>query len=590
MCGIVGYVSRNKRTLRELIKGLYNLEYRGYDSSGMAYVTKNKILIKKAVGKISELEQVINLDDETNTLIGHTRWATHGKPTRINAHPHKCGKITIVHNGIIENYIELKNMLLDLGYDFVSETDTEVASGLLDYYYNKTNDMLKAIKLFKEKVIGSYAISLICEDELESLYVIRKNSPLIIGVMEDGYYVASSVLAIIPYTKKYITLENDAYSKITNNNIFIYHDDVLVEQHVDLVESDMDATDKNGYKHYMLKEIYEEPDIIRNNINNYKIPDISKYKKIVIVGCGSAMHAGLVGKSLLEKYGNIETYVEIASEFRYKKLFLDSETLVILISQSGETADTLEAARIAKKCGSFTLGIINVLESSIAREADQVIYTNAGSEIAVATTKAYMAQVLVLSLLTYKVAKIKGNDINLNSFLDDIKKIPVIMEQILANNQYKEIAKKLVKSNDIFYIGRNIDYAISMEGSLKLKEIAYIHSEAYAAGELKHGTISLIEDNLPVVGVVSDASIALKTISNLEEVKSRGAYVIYITTSSLDREGNFYDVKVVLPTVNELLQPLINIIPLQLIAYYTAKLKGCDIDKPKNLAKSVTVE
>ena len=591
MCGIVGYIGKKKKTLKELIKGLYNLEYRGYDSAGISYVNDGIVITEKAVGKIHELENKIDECTVTNTLIGHTRWATHGRPTEENAHPHKCGKITIVHNGIIENYLEIKNELIKIGYQFVSDTDTEIAAGLLDYFYSKTNNMFETIKLFRKKVIGSYAICLICDEELDALYVIKKNSPLIIGVMETGNYVASDILAVLTYTNRYITLDDNTYGKITSKDILVYNqDDILINAIIKKFDGKVDMTSKNGYDHYMLKEIYEQPNIIRKNIGNYQIPDISKYKKILIVGCGSAMHAGLIGKNLFESYGNKETYVEIASEFRYKKLFLDKDTLVIAISQSGETADTLEAVKIAKKYGSHTLGIVNVYDSSLAREVDNVVYTDAGSEIAVATTKAYMAQLLVLILLANKLARVNVDGNILDNFDTDIKKIPVMMEELLVNDKYKEIAKRLSKNDQVFYIGRNIDYAICMEGSLKLKEIAYIHSEAYAAGELKHGTISLIDDGVLVIGVVSDKKIALKTISNLKEVKARGAYVIYITTSELDSEGDFYDDKIILPTVNPLLQPLINIIPLQLIAYYTAKNLGCDIDQPKNLAKSVTVE
>ena len=589
MCGIIGYVGKKKRHLKELIKGLYNLEYRGYDSSGIAYLNDNKIVIEKKVGRIKELEQVINENDVTNILIGHTRWATHGQPSLLNAHPHKVGKITIVHNGIIDNYQELKQNLESNGYHFVSETDTEVAAGELAYFYDKTNDMLKAIKLFMDNVSGSYAICLINDDELDNLYVIKKGSPLIIGVSSSETYIASDILAMLDNTRKYVALEDGMYGKIKEKNISLYSfSGKKIKPVIKEFSGDVHGISKNGYEHYMLKEIYEEPSIIRNNFNNYEVPDISNYKKIIIVGCGSAMHAGLVGKNLLETYGNMPTNVEIASEFRYKKLFLGSDTLVIAISQSGETADTLEAVKIAKKNGSHTLGIVNVVDSSIAREVDEVMYTNAGSEIAVATTKAYMAQVMILVLLTHRLMTKNGN--NVGNFEKDLRKLPVIMEELLASNEYKLIAKKLYKQNDIFYVGRNIDYATCMEGSLKLKEIAYIHSEAYAAGELKHGTISLIENGMPVIGVVSDAVIAAKTISNLEEVKARGAYVIYLTTTELDKEGKFYDIKIVLPTVDKLLQPVINIIPLQLIAYYTAKGRKCDIDKPKNLAKSVTVE
>ena len=589
MCGIVGYIGKQKRTLKELIKGLYNLEYRGYDSSGIAYICDNKIIINKTVGKIKTLEDSLKENTETNSLIGHTRWATHGKPTIENAHPHKVGKITIVHNGIIENYLTLKKELQGVGYQFISDTDTEIAAGLIDYLYRQNNNLFNALRLFKEKVIGSYAICLINEDELDNLYVIKNGSPLVIGLSDNGTFIASDILAFTKNTRKYITLDDGMYGRISKKDLQIYNSkNRKVKPTIKQFKGTLDSNNKNGYDHYMLKEIFEEPNIIRKNIGKYNIPDISKYKKIVIVGCGSAMHAGLIGKSLLETYGNMPTSVEIASEFRYKKLFLDKQTLVIAISQSGETADTLEAVKIAKKEGSHTLGIVNVVDSSIARLTDEVIYTNAGSEIAVATTKAYLAQVMVLILLTHKLMESTGN--NIDHFTSELKKLPIMIEQLLTNKKYIEIARKLAKKHDIFYIGRNIDYAICMEGSLKLKEIAYIHSEAYAAGELKHGTISLIENSMPVIGVVSDETIALKTISNLEEVKSRGAYVIYLTTSELDRKGSFYDLKIVVPTVNKLLQPLINIIPLQLIAYYTAKLNKCDIDKPKNLAKSVTVE
>lgn len=589
MCGIIGYIGNKKRTLKELIKGLYNLEYRGYDSAGVAYLRNGELIIEKKVGRIKELEQVVDANTVTNALIGHTRWATHGHPTEVNAHPHKVGKITVVHNGIIENYEELRQELVSKGYHFISETDTEIACGELDYLYHETNDMLKAIKLFKEKAIGSYAICLINDDELDNLYVIKKGSPLIIGLATLGNFIASDVLAILDNTRKYIVLDDGMYGVVSKKNVSIYnYENKKIRPVIKEFSGNTNDISKNGYDHYMLKEIYEQPSIVRNNISKYEMPDISGYKKITIVGCGSAMHAGLVGKSLLETYGDMPVNVEIASEFRYKKLFLDKDTLVIAISQSGETADTLEAVKIAKKYGSHTLGIVNVVDSSIAREVDQVIYTNAGSEIAVATTKAYMAQVMVLVLLTYKLMNINGNDVP--NFDEELKKLPIIMEELLTSYKYKSIAKKLYKQNDIFYIGRNIDYATCMEGSLKLKEIAYIHSEAYAAGELKHGTISLIEEGMPVIGVVSDARIALKTISNLEEVKARGAYVIYLTTSEFDKKGKFYDIKLVLPTVNKLLQPIVNMIPLQLIAYYTAKARKCDIDKPKNLAKSVTVE
>ena len=594
MCGIVGYIGNEKNALEVLINGLEHLEYRGYDSAGIAFINNNKLDIIKEKGRIKNLKDKVDFNMDSTLGIGHTRWATHGGINVTNAHPHKCGNITIVHNGIIENYIELRNKLISKGYKFKSETDTEVACALLDYLYNNFRDMNKAIVEFEKKAKGSYAIGALINEKNEELYAIKKNSPLIIGIGECENYIASDVPAIIEYTNKYITLEDGNFAKITKENVEIFDkENNKIESKIKNFEGDAQCIDKAGYDHYMLKEINEQPDVIKKT-SDINIPDLSKYKRISIVACGSAMHAGLIGKNLIEKYGNIPVDVEIASEFRYKKLFLDKDTLVIAISQSGETADTLEAVKVAKKNGSDTLGIINVKESSIARECDNVLYTKAGSEIAVATTKAYSAQAEILSLIAYTIAKNCKNNKDLKEikeFLSDIKKLPVIMQEVLEDeNKYKEIANNIYNKNDIFFIGRGIDYALSMEASLKLKEISYLHSEAYAAGELKHGTISLVEDGTPVIGIVTDKNIADKTISNLKEVKSRGANVIYITTNTLNKDGDFYTKKLVLPEVNPLLQPLVNIIPLQLIAYNIAKLNNCDIDKPKNLAKSVTVE
>jgi len=590
MCGIVGYIGKEKKALDVLINGLEHLEYRGYDSSGVAYVYNDKLIIKKETGRIERLKNSLDFDNKANIGIGHTRWATHGKPTKENAHPHNCKDITIVHNGIIENYIVLKKELQNKGYKFLSDTDTEVAAVLLYDLYQEKNDVLSAIREFKKKVIGAYAIGLICSREKDTLYAIKKNSPLIIGVGDNANYLASDVPAIVDYTNKYLILNDGDYAKVTNDKIIIYNDkDEIVTKEIKTFEVNKEAIGKNGYDHYMLKEIYEEPDVIKRTTNITKI-NLKKYQKIVIVACGSAMHAGLIGKNLIEKYVGIPTEVEIASEFRYKKLFINKKTLVIAISQSGETADTLEAVKIAKKYHSDTLGIINVKESSIAREVKHVIYTEAGREIAVATTKAYLAQVAVLAHLAYLNASDKHSE-DIETYADSLKELPIFIDSILnKNKEYQKLAKTIYQNNDIFYIGRGIDYAISMEASLKLKEISYIHSEAYPAGELKHGTISLIEDKTPVIGVVTDESIAEKTISNLKETKARGAYVIYVTTSSLDREGDFYDQKIIVPTINPILQSLITIIPLQLLAYYVAKYNKCDIDKPKNLAKSVTVE
>ena len=591
MCGIVGYIGKEKKALEVLIEGLKHLEYRGYDSAGVAYIKKNKLFMEKVTGRIKNLEKKLNFDDKSSIGIGHTRWATHGGVTKANSHPHKCEKITIVHNGIIENYIELKDELIKKGYKFKSETDTEVAAVLLNELYKHNNDILKSIEEFKKQATGAYAIALICEDDLNTLYAIKKNSPLIIGVGKEANYIASDVPAIISYTNKYIILEDGSYAKITKDKIEVYDaDNKPVTLNIKTYEGTSESISKCGYDHYMLKEINEEPDVARKTIESIKVPNLSKYKRIIIVACGSAMHAGLVGKNLIETYGDIPVEVEIASEFRYKKLFLNKDDLVIAISQSGETADTLEAVKIAKKKGVKTLGIINVKESSIAREVDEVIYTVAGPEIAVATTKAYLSQALVLSYIAYSLSKDKENK-DIKNYLTDLEKLSYAMRKVLnSEKEYAKIAKKIHKKQNMFYIGRSIDYALCMEGSLKIKEISYLHSEAYAAGELKHGTISLIEKDTPVIGIVTDKLISDKTISNLKEVAARGADVIYLTTKKLAKEGDFYNHKIIVPEVNTLLQPLVSIIPLQLIAYHVAKLNGCDIDKPKNLAKSVTVE
>ena len=594
MCGIIGYIGKKEKTLSVLISGLESLEYRGYDSAGIAYINNNEIVLKKKKGKVEKLKNEINTNEEALLGIGHTRWATHGEANEINSHPHKSGKITIVHNGIIENYLELKEELIKKGYSFKSDTDTEVAAVLLDELYKKNGNILDSIKEFKERVNGAYAIGIINEDEKDTLYAIKKNSPLIIGVGENENYIASDVPAIFNETKRYITLEDGEYAKITKNDIKVYNvNNVLKEVEIKEFKGSANALDKNGYEHFMKKEIYEQPDVIKNNIDN-NIPDLRGYKKIVIVACGSAFHAGLIGKYLIEEYGNIPVEVEIASEFRYKKNFLDINTLVIAISQSGETADTLEAVKLAKRSGCDTLGIINVEESSIAREVDEVIYTKAGSEIAVATTKGYTSQVEILSKIAYILAtnnECKYYKNIIRNFMVDLKELPIVMEEVLSNEEeYINIAKDIYKHSDIFFIGRGIDYALSMEGSLKLKEISYIHSEAYPAGELKHGTISLIDEGTPVIGIVTDELISEKTISNMKEVKARGANVLYLTTNTLCKNGDFYNKKIVVPEVNPLLQPLVNILPLQLISYHVAKLNNCNIDKPKNLAKSVTVE
>ena len=601
MCGIVGYVGKKNNALQVLIEGLENLEYRGYDSAGVAFLNKDKIDIIKKQGKIKNLKQSLP-DLNTNIGIGHTRWATHGVANETNSHPHKCGKMTIVHNGIIENYEEIKRSLINSGYKFKTETDTEVACALIDNIYSEVKDITKTIEIFQKKVRGSYSIGLVCDDDYENLYAIKKNSPLIIAHGENENYIASDMPAILKFTKNFIALNDGDFAKISANDIKVFNKDgIEINKELKSFEGDLSSIDKNGYEHYMQKEIMEQPEVIKKTMNEYltnnldnlfkNMPDFSKYKKIHIVACGSAMHAGLVGKSLIEEYANVPVDVEIASEFRYKNLFLDENSLVIAVSQSGETADTLAAVEIAKKNNADTLGIINVVGSSIARESDLVLYTKAGSEIAVATTKAYSAQTALLSLIALNIGQKNISKAELKELLESIKKLPAQMEILLnKDKKYQELAETIYNKEDIFFIGRDIDYAIAMEGSLKLKEISYIHSEAYPAGELKHGTISLIEEGTPVISIVTNKNIAEKTISNIKEVKSRGAEVILLTNSECDVDSDFYNKKIVIPTTHKLIQPLLTILPLQKISYEVAKLRGADIDQPKNLAKSVTVE
>lgn len=603
MCGIVGYVGKKGNCVRVLINGLKRLEYRGYDSAGVAYLKDDKIEIIKEKGNLSNLEQKVNIEEKSNLGIGHTRWATHGIADEINAHPHKVGKFTIVHNGIIENYNLLRNELKNKGYEFKSETDTEVIAALLDYIYNKENDILNSLKTLNYMLEGSFALGIICDDYPDCLYALKNKSPLIIGINDGENYIASDVPAILDKTKKHMILEDGDYAEIKNNKVNIYRGGRKKQVEIKEFSFDAASIDKQGYDHFMLKEMHEQPIVFKNTTSPFlkegldslikNMPDFSKYNKIRIIACGSATHAGLVGKQMIEKYANTEVVVDTASEFRYSKHFLKEDELIIVVSQSGETADTLEALKIAKNNGNDTLGIINEKGSTIARESKMVLYTEAGKEIAVATTKAYSAQVALLSFialnLSYKNKLIKKEEIK--EILNDVKNLPSYMESLLENEElYRAIANKIKDNNDIFFIGRGVDYALAEEGSLKLKEISYTHSEAYPAGELKHGTISLIDKGTPVIAIVTDDAIAKKTISNIKEVKSRGANVIYITNRCDCNEDVFYDKKIVIPKVNDLFQPLLAVIPLQMIAYELAKLKGCSIDKPKNLAKSVTVE
>lgn len=599
MCGIIGYIG-TKKCVPKLINALEALEYRGYDSAGIAYVKNNTVEIIKEVGKIKNLKEQVDMDVDAYMGIGHTRWATHGEVNKINAHPHKVGQITLIHNGIIENYQDIKNRVVKEGYKFKSKTDSEIAAALIDSLYKKSNDMVKTLNEASKILRGSYAF-VVMVDKDEHIYATRNAIPMIAAIADDGNYVASDVPAILAYTKKYMLLNDLDIVKLSKDKIEIFDKNLnKCEKEIKVFEGTMDAATKNGYEHFMLKEINEQDKVFKDTINYYydgsmeslekNFGFIKKFKKIDIVACGSAYHTGIVGKNLIEKYADIPVNVEVASEYRYKKCFYDKDTLLIVVSQSGETADTLAALRKAKNDGITTMAIVNVIGSSIAREADHVVYIKAGFEIAVATTKAYLAQVAIFSLIALYLGKAKNiiSDEEYKKISDEIKEMPKLIQKTIKNDNYIEIADKIYNKKQIFFIGRAIDYAIALEASLKLKEISYINSVAYQAGELKHGTISLIAKNTPVIALLTDEEIAEKTISNIKETKARGAYVILVT--NMIPNEKFYDKIITIDKIEEILQPILTIIPLQLLSYRIAKNKGCDIDKPRNLAKSVTVE
>ena len=584
MCGIIGYIGK-KNSLPIVLNGLKSLEYRGYDSSGIAYKYEDKIKITKEVGKIVNLEKILD-DDYSNIGIGHTRWATHGKPSCENSHPHMQGDVVIVHNGIIENYQELKKFLIDKKYKFKSETDSEVVAGLIDYYYKNNKNILEVLETVKKELIGSYALGIMFLDD-DNLYAMKNQSPLIVGKGENEYFIASDVPAILDYTKKYYLVDDLEFVKLTNDNVEFYRDSELINKELLTFNFKLDVAKKNGFKHFMLKEINEEGEVVENLYHLLKqndfndLPDLSKYSEIDIIACGSAYYSGMISKYLIEEKLGIRVNVCIASEYRYQSHIKVNNKLVILISQSGETADTIACLKIAKEYNYDTLGIVNVVGSTIARMVDKVLYINAGCEIAVATTKAYVLQVFMLSLIVYKNLKEKDN-VEFDKLKDLIN--------LMINKKYTKFVNKLYSHENIFFIGRLVDYALCLEGSLKLKEISYIHSEAYQAGELKHGTISLITENMPVIGIITDINIASKTISNIKEVKARGAYVLLIVREGIEISKDLYDDIIIIPSVNDLIMPILTVIPLQLIAYNVAVKRKCDIDKPRNLAKSVTVE
>ena len=603
MCGIVGYIGKDK-ALPILINGLKNLEYRGYDSAGVAILSESKLNIVKNKGRIKNLEEILDYDKINGNIgIAHTRWATHGVPSKENAHPHTDNKhnFAVVHNGIIENYLELKEKLMHLGYTFVSATDTEVIPMLMEYYYEIEKDVFKAFKRTIRDLKGSYAILIVSPIMPNSILVAKNNSPLVIGKSDDGIYAASDIPAIISYTKDFYFLE-DGESALINDDVTFYDKDFKeIQKSYKTIDWEMDATSKNGYEDYMLKEIHEQPKALEESLagivlNNKPIQFMNlsldkdylkELSNIYIVACGTAMHAGLTGKYAIEKLCRIPVNVVVASEFRYQDPILDKHSLCIFISQSGETADTIAALKLAKSKSAKTITVTNVFESSITREADYTIYTHAGPEIAVASTKAYTSQVGVLaSLAIYIKETLNGCSEETELLKKELLSIPKLMEDIMKDTDtYHMLAKEMMHVHDLYYIGRGNDYHTAMEGSLKLKEISYIHSEAYPAGELKHGPIALIDNGTYVMGIITDSKTSEKTWSNLEEVKSRGAKVILVTNQNIEE-----DTVINIPLVNPILAPLLAVIPLQFIAYYIAKEKGLDVDKPRNLAKSVTVE
>lgn len=606
MCGIVGYVGYREAN-DILIDALSKLEYRGYDSAGIAVFENNEIKVAKSKGRLKNLVEKMQKNGKPSghAGIGHTRWATHGEPSDVNSHPHEGGRVTIVHNGIIENYKVLKDFLIKAGRCFKSDTDTEVVAQLLDYYYD--GDPVSTIANVTKELEGSYALGIVFADFPDTVFAIRKESPLIVGIGENESFIASDVPAILKYTRNYYLLEHDEIAVLSRDKACIYdlHYN-KIDKELKTANWDMDAAEKNGYEHFMLKEIFEQPNAIKTTITP-RISDglpnleecgitpemLNKFRQIFIVACGTAMHAGMVGKYIIEKLARVPVIVDIASEFRYREPIVTKDDLVIIISQSGETADSRAALELSKSLGAKTLAIVNVKGSTIAREADMLIYTHAGPEIAVASTKAYMVQIAVMYLLAFEIALAK-NKITAEEcrrLTSILQSIPEIITDILKNiEETQYIASGLINADSLLYIGRGLDYALSMEGSLKLKEVSYIHSESYAAGELKHGTISLISEGMPVIAVATQKNLFDKTISNIKEVKARGAKVVLICRESYEPEKNLADYCFKLPEIDDLLMPMAAVVPLQLIAYYTAVLRGNDVDKPRNLAKSVTVE
>lgn len=608
MCGIIGYVGNDQQAVEVILDGLSKLEYRGYDSAGLAVVEEGRIFIDKKSGKLSNLKESLKEKVHfANIGIGHTRWATHGVPSDVNSHPHcSCdGKVAIVHNGIIENYSTLKSELIEKGYKFISDTDSEVIAQLFSYFYN--GDLLETIKKVKDRLKGSYALGIIHEAEPEKIVCTRKESPLIIGIGKNSNFIASDVPAILKYTRDVIFLENDEIAILEREKVRVYDKNLnSIEKSINKIQWDMEQASKNGYPHFMLKEIEEQPEVVNKTLEFYtkedgkeKLTDLfekidfSKVQEIDIIACGTAYYAGLQGANYLKKIANFKSNVEIASEYRYSDPIIDERNVVIFVSQSGETLDTLMALRLAKSKGAKTIAITNVVGSTISREADVVIYTLAGPEISVASTKAYTAQVITFYLLSLEIA-LKLNRITEDKYKNYILKAHSlngkIKEIFNSKEKIKGIAETIKDKKNGFYIGRGIDEKVAREGSLKMKEITYIHTEAFPAGELKHGTIALIENGTMVVVVATQENMIEKIVSNIKELKARGAYIISITKNSYKDIREVSDKVLYISDIDDLLAPVLAVIPAQLFAYYTAVAKGLDVDKPRNLAKSVTVE
>ena len=607
MCGIIGYIG-TKKAKPILINGLLRLEYRGYDSAGIATVEKDGIKVIKEKGRIANLDAMDGINDLEGTIgIGHTRWATHGKPSAINSHPHYDNDklFAVVHNGIIENYHDLRKFLEDNGYTFLSDTDTEVIPNLINFYYKKENDFLKAVKLACDELKGSFALEILCKYYPDNMIVVRQDSPLVIGRGLDENYISSDIPAILSFTKDFYFLNDREFAVLSRDNIDFYDNDLnKIDKVVKSIEWNTASAEKDGYDDFMLKEIYEQPNAIRETIgsklseskisfNDFEIKKefLETINRIYIVACGTAMNAGLATKATFENFCKIPTEVDIASEFRYRNPLIDEHTLCIYISQSGETADTIAALKLAKSKGAKTIAVANVIGSSITREADYCIYTHAGPEIAVASTKAYTSQVVLLNILALYFAEVLDRipSSTIDSMKKELLELPKKAEITLGNvAEVKNFANIVYKETDMFFLGRGVDYYVASEGSLKLKEISYIHSESYAAGELKHGPIALIENDVTVVGIITNPNLVEKTISNIQEVITRGAKTLVITNQKIN-ESQFFKV-INIPDTEPCLSPILSIIPLQLLAYYISKEKGLDVDKPRNLAKSVTVE